>query len=63
MHSLLFKYLSSLSLTVEDARTLQRLGEYKGRQELFTQQTPQILHESGQHMPLSSSLGHPKAGS
>jgi len=43
MHSLLLKYLSSLSLTVEDARTLQRLGEYKGRQELFVQQTPQIL--------------------
>ncbi len=43
MHSLLLKYLSQLSLTVEDASTLQRLGEYKGRQELFTQQTPQIL--------------------
>ena len=43
MQSLLIQYLSSLSLTIEDARTLQRLGEYKGRQELFTQQTPQIL--------------------
>lgn len=43
MHSLLHKYISSLSLTIQDAKTLQRLGEYKGRQELFTQQTPQIL--------------------
>lgn len=43
MHSLVLSYLNSLSLLVDDARTLQRLGEYKGRQELFTQQTPQIL--------------------
>lgn len=43
MQSLLLQYLSSLSLTIEDARTLQRLGEYKGRQKLFTQQIPQIL--------------------
>ncbi len=44
MQSLLLKYLAGLSLTVDDAKTLQRLGEFKGRQALFTQQTPQILN-------------------
>lgn len=35
--------LASLALTVDDAQVLKRIGEFKGRQQLFTKQTPQIL--------------------
>ena len=43
MHSLSLSYLDNLKLSVEDARVLQLLGEYKGKQELYSQQTPEIL--------------------
>ena len=43
MKSLTLNYLDSLQISIQDAKTLQRLGEYKGRQQLFTQQTPQAL--------------------
>jgi len=36
-------YLENLSFSTADASALQRLGEYKGRQGLFTRQTPEIL--------------------
>ena len=42
-HSLDPIYLQNLSFASEDASTLQKIGEYKGKQALFTQQTPEIL--------------------
>ncbi len=43
MHSLTPRFLDRLSFTAEDASTLQRLGEAKGRQDLFGRQTPEVL--------------------
>ena len=42
-HSLNPSYLRSLSFSAEDASTLQKIGEYKGKQALFTEQTPEVL--------------------
>lgn len=43
MQSLHPKFLKSLALNVEHATTLKTLGEFKGKQALFKNQTPQIL--------------------
>lgn len=42
-HSLAPGYLRSLSFSAGDASTLQKIGEYKGKQALFTEQTPEVL--------------------
>jgi Fic family protein len=42
-HSLGRIYLRRLNFSAEDASTLQKIGEYKGKQALFTEQTPEIL--------------------
>jgi Fic family protein len=42
-HSLAPGYLRSLTFSAEDASTLQKIGEYKGKQTLFTEQTPEVL--------------------
>lgn len=41
--SLQLNYLDDISYTGTDASTLKRLGEYRGRQELFRQRAPEIL--------------------
>lgn len=41
--SLIAKYLDEISYTGAQVSTLKRLGEYRGRQELFRQQAPDVL--------------------
>jgi Fic family protein len=55
MNSLKPKYLEKLSFTAEDASTLKRLGEFKGRQALFERQTPEILRSLQQLAVIESS--------
>jgi len=43
MQTLMPKYLKQISFSTEDASTLQKIGEFKGKQGLFAQQTPEIL--------------------
>lgn len=43
MKSLNIDYLTSLSIPLELGQTIQKLGEYKGKQDLYTKQTPQVL--------------------
>lgn len=43
MSSLEPRHLRSLSFTGEDASTIQRIGELKGRQVLYSRQTPEVL--------------------
>lgn len=43
MHSLTTNYLNSLKFSAEDASTLTKIGEYRGKQDLFKRQTPEIL--------------------
>lgn len=43
MKSLNFEYLDKLSFSLKTSKMVQTLGEYKGKQDLFTHQTPQIL--------------------
>jgi Fic family protein len=54
-HSLDSIYLRKLSFSAEDASTLQRIGEYKGKQALYTQQTPEILESLRQVAIVESS--------
>lgn len=44
MHSLTADYLNRIVLTQEQGSTLSRIGEYKGKQELFAHQTPEVLN-------------------
>ena len=43
MHSLTPEYLNSIALRPEQGSTLNKIGEYKGKQELFAHQTPEVL--------------------
>ncbi len=43
MKSLHGPYLDALKLATEHGATLRRIGEYKGKQELFERQTPEVL--------------------
>jgi Fic family protein len=43
MHSLSPKYLSSLSYSAEQVSNLRLLGEYRGKQQLYSRQRPQVL--------------------
>jgi len=45
MHSLTPTYLDNISLTTRQASAIQGLGEYCGKQQLYAQQTPQILDD------------------
>ena len=54
-HSLDPIYLRSLSFSAEDASTLQKIGECKGKQALFTEQTPEILESLRQVAIIESS--------
>ncbi|NLD27602.1 MAG: Fic family protein [Myxococcales bacterium] len=55
MPSLSDKYLESLSFTESNTSTLQKIGEYKGKQALFFQQTPEILESLKQVAIIESS--------
>ncbi len=44
MHSLDIRYLDSLKFLARHASTIAKIGEFKGKQELFTQQTPETLN-------------------
>ena len=43
MHSLTKPYLTGLRFDTEQAATLRAIGEFRGRQELFYRQSPQVL--------------------
>ncbi len=43
MRSLTANFLNAMTLTVEQASTLNRLGEYRGKQDLFSKRTPETL--------------------
>jgi len=43
MHSLSAQFLNQLQLSTEQGSTLAKLGEYKGKQQLFTRQRPELL--------------------
>ena len=55
MQTLEPKYLKTISFSTEDASALQRIGEYKGKQGLFAQQTPEILRSLQQVAVVESS--------
>lgn len=44
MHSLTKDYLDRIVLSPKQGSTLSKIGEYKGKQDLFTQQTPEALN-------------------
>ena len=44
MHSLTPEYLNRIVLTPEQGSTLNKIGEYKGKQNLFAHQTPEVLN-------------------
>lgn len=43
MNSLNIQYLENVPISLAMVRTISLLGEYKGKQELFTKQSPQVL--------------------
>jgi Fic family protein len=55
MHSLDIKYLKKLHFSAEQASTLKKIGEYRGKQELFSRQTPEILNTLKQVAVIESS--------
>jgi Fic family protein len=55
MKTLQPNYLKKIAFTAEDASTIQKIGEYKGKQALFSQQTPEILDSLRQVAIIESS--------
>lgn len=55
MHSVDIKYLNKLNFSVEQASALKKIGEYRGKQELFSRQTPEILNTLQQVAIIESS--------
>jgi len=55
MSSFGIKYLDSLSFSSKHVSTLKKIGEYKGKQELFSQQTPETLESLQQVAIIESS--------
>jgi Fic family protein len=55
MKTLQPNYLQNINLTTDDASTIQKIGEFKGKQGLFTQQTPEILDSLKQVAIIESS--------
>lgn len=55
MRSLDIRYLSRLHFSSEQAASLKRIGECKGRQELFVRQTPEVLETLKQVALIESS--------
>jgi Fic family protein len=54
-HSLDPIYLQQISLSAEDALTLRKIGECKGKQALFIEQTPEVLESLRQVAIIESS--------
>jgi len=42
MNSLQPRFLDALKFSAEQGATLRSIGEYKGKQELFERQTPEV---------------------
>jgi len=55
MKSLDIRYLSKLSFSSEQAASMKRIGESKGKQELFSRQTPEVLETLRQAAVIESS--------
>jgi Fic family protein len=55
MNTLQPNYLRKIAFTASDASTIQKIGEYKGKQALFSQQTPEILDSLRQVAIIESS--------
>jgi Fic family protein len=55
MPSLNLNFLESIRLSPSQASTLQKIGEYKGKQALFARQTPEILQALKQLAQVESS--------
>jgi Fic family protein len=55
MKTLEYKYMQNIAFTADDASTIQKIGEYKGKQALFSQQTPEILDSLRQVAIIESS--------
>ncbi|PCI36399.1 MAG: cell filamentation protein Fic [Elusimicrobia bacterium] len=55
MHSLDIRYLKGLRFSVDQVSTLKKIGEYKGKQDLFTRQAPEILESLKQVAIIESS--------
>ena len=55
MNSLTIDFLNNLHLTPEQGSSLARIGEYKGKQELFARQTPESLETLRQTAIVESS--------
>ena len=55
MPALTIDYLNNLNLTPEQGSALARIGEYKGKQELFARQTPETLETLRQTAVVESS--------
>lgn len=55
MHSIDIKYLTKLNFSTEQASVLTKIGEYRGKQELFSRQTPEILNTMRQVAVIESS--------
>jgi len=55
MRSFTTGYLGGLTLTVEQASMLNRLGEYRGKQDLFSKQAPETLQSLQQVAIIESS--------
>lgn len=56
MHSLKIDYLKHLKFSAEQLATLKKIGEYKGKQELFSRQTPEILDSLQQLAMIESNI-------
>jgi Fic family protein len=55
MNTLPPKFLQNIAFTANDASAIQRIGEFKGKQTLFHQQTPEILDSLKQVAIIESS--------
>lgn len=55
MKSLQPEYLAKLSFSAEQMAALQKVGEHKGKQDLFTEQTPEVLESMKQVALIESS--------
>jgi Fic family protein len=55
MHSLDIKYLETLNFSAEQVSVLKKIGEYRGKQALFSRQTPEFLESLQQVAIIESS--------
>jgi len=55
MHSLDIKYLETLNFSAEQVSVLKKIGESRGKQELFFRQTPEVLESLQQVAIIESS--------